>query len=253
MRESPRIRRLRSDQRAMEKLRAESTVVDFNIPGAMHGGVPDSYTIYFHGKGVWRPEGKSDILVRERHQVSVRLGASYPRMIPEMAWKTPIFHPNISAGGVVCLGGYGTHWVPSLQLDELCSMLWDMIRFANYDTESPYNREAALWAKEQSVFRFPLDSRPIRDRVTGGQTVAPPPPAVPPQQPQVVPPQQPQVVPPPPPENPWSLNQPNPAALFPQANQGDDEVMFLGDVEVVDAEIVREPPAPESPDILFIE
>ena len=27
---------------------------------------------------------------------------------------------------MVCLGGYGTHWVPSVQLDELCMMLWDM-------------------------------------------------------------------------------------------------------------------------------
>ena len=54
------------------------------------------------------------------HVVKIDLGAAYPRMIPDLAWQTPIFHPNISASGVVCLGGYGTHWVPSLNLDELC-------------------------------------------------------------------------------------------------------------------------------------
>jgi len=64
---------------------------------------------------------------------------------------------------MVCLGGYGTHWVPSLNLDELCGMLWDMARFHNYDIRSPYNREAALWVANQSTFRFPLDPRPLRD------------------------------------------------------------------------------------------
>ena len=67
----------------------------------------------------------------------VTLGASYPRLQPELAWQTPIFHPNISAGGVVCLGGYGTYWVPSLNLDELCEMLWDMVRYANFDVLQP--------------------------------------------------------------------------------------------------------------------
>ena len=87
--------------------------------------------------------------------------------MPEISWKTPIFHPNISASGVVCLGGYGTYWVPSLTLDELCTMLWDMIRYENYDEKSPYNREAAGWIKTQEEFRMPLDTRPLRDRLAG--------------------------------------------------------------------------------------
>ena len=85
--------------------------------------------------------------------------------MPELTWMSPIFHPNISASGVVCLGGYGTHWVPSLSLDELCEMLWDMIRYRNYDVDSPYNREAALWARTQTQYFLPVDDRPIRDRV----------------------------------------------------------------------------------------
>jgi hypothetical protein len=77
---------------------------------------------------------------------------------------TPIFHPNISEIGMVCLGGYGTHWAPSVQLDDLCVMLWDMARYHNYDIRSPYNREAALWVASQTSFRFPLDDRPLRDK-----------------------------------------------------------------------------------------
>ncbi len=57
---------------------------------------------------------------------------------------------------MVCLGGYGTHWVPSVQLDELCVMLWDMARYYNYDIRSPYNRDAALWVANQTAILFRL-------------------------------------------------------------------------------------------------
>jgi hypothetical protein len=31
--------------------------------------------------------------------------------------------------------------------------------------DSPYNREAAMWARSQSTYLLPLDPRPIRDRL----------------------------------------------------------------------------------------
>jgi ubiquitin-protein ligase len=161
MPESPRIRRLRADRKALDQLKADSTLFDF----AARGEMPDTYTLLFHGTGVWRPDVGSPVQFSNRHEVYLRLGAAYPRMMPELTWRSPIFHPNISASVVVCLGGYGTYWVPSLALDELCTMLWDMIRYANYDPNSPYNRDAAIWAKQQSDYHFPLDTRPIRDRV----------------------------------------------------------------------------------------
>lgn len=141
----------------MDRLRAESSVLQFQASGtpAQH------YRVQFLGTSLARDRGK--VVVRERHEFEIRLGASYPRTMPEIRWLTPIYHPNISEIGMVCLGGYGTHWVPSLNLDELCVMLWDMTRFHNYDIRSPYNREAALWAANQSTYRFPLDARPLRD------------------------------------------------------------------------------------------
>ena len=163
MRESPRIRRLRSDRAALERLQSESTIFQFTAAG----NPADFYQIRFSGRGLWRPAPQANVQMHDRHEVHIKLGASYPRMMPEIAWKTPIFHPNISASGVVCLGGYGTYWVPSLTLDELCSMLWDMIRYENYDEKSPYNREAAAWIKTQEDFRMPLDARPLRDRLAG--------------------------------------------------------------------------------------
>ncbi len=183
--ESPQMRRLRSDAAAMARLAEESSILRFRPSG----DPPDRYLVEFHGRSLARDEDRR-IVVRDKHQVSIKLGASYPRTMPEIRWLSPIFHPNISEVGLVCLGGYGTHWVPSLFLDALCGMLWDMARYQNYDIRSPYNREAALWAANQAAFGFPIDPRPLRDRrVAQGRieatpapphpVAAPPPPAVP--------------------------------------------------------------------------
>ena len=168
MRKSPRDRRLQSDFKAIQALANESSI--FSFSGV--GNPPERYRLYFKGAGFCK---RSDgyIIARDEHEVVIDLGAAYPRMIPNLAWQTPIFHPNISNNGVVCLGGYGTHWVPSLTLDELCTMLWEMIRYKNFDTESPYNREAAAWAKTQTTFKLPVDPRPIRNLIGEGQVEAP--------------------------------------------------------------------------------
>ena len=167
MHESPRIRRLRNDLTALEKLRSESSAFEFQATG----NPPHHYLITFKGKGLCRDRGKVKII--HYHRVEITLGASYPRTIPELRWLTSVYHPNISEIGMVCLGGYGTHWVPSVQLDELCMMLWDMARYFNYDIRSPYNRDAALWVANQTSILFPTDSRPLRDlRVAQGRVEA---------------------------------------------------------------------------------
>ena len=157
MYESPRMRRLRNDLAALERLQSESSVFRFKA----QGDPPQQYLILMKGKSLWRDRGK--VMTHDSHRVEIKLGASYPRTMPEIRWITPIYHPNISEIGMVCLGGYGTHWVPSVQLDELCNMLWDMARYHNYDIRSPYNRDAALWVASQTTFLFPTDPRPLRD------------------------------------------------------------------------------------------
>ena len=178
MRKSPRVRRLNSDYNSVKQLRAESSIFTFESKGSP----PQRYRLIFHGAG-FQKERSGRISIVHHHEVLVELGAAYPRMVPNLAWQTPIFHPNISNNGVVCLGSYGTHWVPSLTLSEMATMLWDMIRYKNFDTESPYNREAAIWAKMQTDFRFPVDPRSIRDKLTGESELvvaAPPVKAAPP-------------------------------------------------------------------------
>ena len=157
MYQSPRMRRLRNDLTALERLQSESSVFRFKP----FGKPAQQFLIHLKGKSLYRVRGQ--VFAHEDHRVEIKLGASYPRTIPEIRWVTPIYHPNISEIGMVCLGGYGTHWVPSVQLDELCNMLWDMARYHNYDIRSPYNRDAALWVASQTKFLFPLDSRQLRD------------------------------------------------------------------------------------------
>ncbi len=213
MRESPRTRRLRTDRQALSQLSAESSILDFEE----RGSTAEHYVVRFYGKGFWRPEGTTEVAVREWHEVRIELGAAYPRMMPDLTWASPIFHPNISASGVVCLGGYGTHWVPSLNLDELCTMLWDMIRYRNFDVESPYNRDAALWARVQTAFELPIDRRSIRDKLSGETPAAKLQPPV------------------------TGLGQPVPASS--------QDVFIIDDDGILEAEIVE----PEGEDILFLD
>lgn len=165
--ESPRDRRLKSDLLALERLKLQSSIIDFKALDnpATH------YVVTFQGKGIMQPPSSENVSLQTHHEVEIKLGVNYPRSKPDLKWRTPIFHPNISALGQVCLGGYSTHWVPSLNLDELCEMLWDMLRFANYDVKSPYNYKSARWVERQKQFTFPLDDRSLRDKVQAGLVV----------------------------------------------------------------------------------
>jgi len=154
---------LESDLRSLESLRAESSIFDFAGSASEPVGAVDTYIVRFRGPSFYRSVDRYEIGIGREHEVLIRLGAAYPRQAPALAWRTPIFHPNISTSGAVCLGGYSTFWVPSLHLDQLCDMLWDMIRLQNFDVKSPYNREAAGWLASQRGLQLPLDERPLRD------------------------------------------------------------------------------------------
>ncbi len=158
MYQSPQIRRFQSDLAAMEQLAEESSILTY----LAYGKPATRYVVALAGRSLARERNK--VVFRDHHEIEIKLGSSYPRTMPELRWLSPIYHPNISEIGLVCLGGYGTHWVPSLHLDELCGMLWDMCRFYNYDIRSPYNRDSALWVAHQTTVRFPTDARPLRDR-----------------------------------------------------------------------------------------
>ena len=156
MHQSPRIRRCRNDFAALLRLVRK---LDLPLHGAGRSAEPLRDRVQGPRVVARSRQGQDARDTPRRDQARVVLSGT----IPELRWITPVYHPNISEIGMVCLGGYGTHWVPSVQLDELCVMLWDMARYHNYIFRSPYNREAALWVANQTNFRFPMDERPLRD------------------------------------------------------------------------------------------
>jgi ubiquitin-protein ligase len=160
--DTPRVRRLKADAEAMKNLKEHSGILEYQA----HGDPPERYMITLKGKGLLRKSEADPVEVAEVHRVEIRLGIDYPRSRPDLQWLTSIYHPNISAVGAVCLGGYSTNWVPSLGLAELCEMLWDMVRYENYDPKSAYNYSAGRWSETQTQYDFPLDRRDLRDRMT---------------------------------------------------------------------------------------
>ncbi|MEL7497205.1 MAG: ubiquitin-conjugating enzyme E2 [Planctomycetota bacterium] len=221
MRKSPRVRRLNSDYRSVKELSNDSSIFSFECKG----NPPQRYRLIFNGHGLMRePSGR--ISVVNHHEVVVELGAAYPRMVPNLAWQTPIFHPNISVNGVVCLGSYGTHWVPSLTLSEMATMLWDMIRYQNFDSESPYNREAAIWIKTQTDFQMPLDTRSIRDKVSGQSGVKTLP----------------------------VKNAPKATAKIERVVSNNSNAIDLSDgIEIIEAEVISPPSPPADDGIVFLD
>lgn len=163
--DTPRMRRLKADLEAMKLLKENSTIVDFQA----FGEPPERYMVTFKGKGLLRKSESEPVEVAGMHRVEIRLGIDYPRSRPDLQWLTSLYHPNISAVGAVCLGGYSTNWVPSLGLSELSEMLWDMVRYANFDPKSAYNYAAGRWSETQTQFDFPVDTRTLRDRLAKTQ------------------------------------------------------------------------------------
>jgi len=163
--DTPRTRRLAADADAMKALHEQSSIIEYQA----HGDPPERYLVTFRGRGLVRRTEADPVEIADVHRVEIRLGIDYPRSRPDLQWLTSIYHPNISAVGAVCLGGYSTSWAPSLGLAELVEMLWEMVRMSNYDPKSAYNYAAGRWCETQRQFDFPIDPRSIRDRI--GRTV----------------------------------------------------------------------------------
>lgn len=163
MLESSRFERLRTDLDALRRLREQSTIFDFQVTDESPGP-PEQYLLTFRGKGATRKDPKSPVVIAEFHQVEITMGQYYPTLEPTIQWKTPFFHPNVTDKGEVFFGAWGQDWVSGLGLDALCERLWDMTRFAIFDTTRPLNFDAADWTRSQGYYKFPLDSRPLRDK-----------------------------------------------------------------------------------------
>jgi hypothetical protein len=138
----------------MLQLKEQSSILDFEVSG----DPPDQYILTFNGGGL-RGKGEA-VEVADQHKVELRLGADYPRTLPQIRWLTPIIHPNISGGGP-CLGAFGM--TPNVRLTQIVEILWDMNRMAIYNPYSGYSQINQPFEKLRNRIGFPVDKRIMRD------------------------------------------------------------------------------------------
>lgn len=173
---SPRSIRLVHELGDLKTLKKDSTIFDFEA----FGDPPEKFIVHFNGRTLVPAGGTNkfpsqDVDVErtrigDHQEAEIVLGAEYPRRGPQVRWLTPILHPNIWGGGTVCLGNYGSAWTPYFKLVDMIEILWDMARLAVLNPRSAgtgaYNAEKE-WERLYREFKFPIDRRPLRDKILG--------------------------------------------------------------------------------------
>ena len=165
---SPQLTRFQNDFRDLQRLAGESSIFRFTP----HGTPASVFDCVFEGRGLHVPREGAAPEPLSRHQFRIELTSEYPRRPPIVFWQTPIYHPNFAANKV-CTGNLNKFWVPGFKLVTIVEMLWDMVRYKNVEPGDPFNRDAAHWFQHQTVYRWPLDERPIRDGMHDIEIVAP--------------------------------------------------------------------------------
>lgn len=165
---SPRIRRLRADQKLMSELAAQSDLIEFKSKAALRGLPPDSYVVTYKCHGVISVDQKGVPKIGNKHQVEIYLHNQYPQRWPGMKWLSPIWHPNINhLNGSVCVDA--AWWTASRSLDRLVIMLGEMVQYKNYHDDPtkppfPWDPEAARWCRDYRANHpdaFPVDHREL--------------------------------------------------------------------------------------------
>jgi len=147
--------RLESEHQRLIELSARSDLVDIE---AMESTPPKRYRVAFRCKGLMLHPESGNPCVTVNHVMEIYLPTKYPTEPPYLRWMTPIFHPNISRNGSVCIGVADQDWAPSLSLAWLVEQIADMIAYKSYNIDDPWNKEAAEWARENAE-KFPVDDR----------------------------------------------------------------------------------------------
>ena len=153
--------RFAAELELMQALAKESSILEFEA----QGDAPEEYKIKLLGRGIAKvSHSGQEVEFVELHQIEIRFGYAYPERPPEVRWKTPIFHPNISVIGHVRMDDCGLPWHEEMTLDVVCERLWDVARGAYVDVEKSNNYTAKKWYASQNVVTLPVDLRPLHSR-----------------------------------------------------------------------------------------
>lgn len=143
----PRLRRLRADYQKVCQAFGEHAYV--RLLGT-EGNPPEKYTFEFRVAGLV-PDAQGKASMGNVHRAEVYLPADYPRRPPFARMTTPVYHPNIDPQKI-CIGD---HWSAGQSLAQLVVQIGEMICYQSFNTKSPLNAEAAVWATENQA-RLPL-------------------------------------------------------------------------------------------------
>ncbi len=152
--------RMAREEAELKELESQSTI--FKVVSAQ-GDPPTHFRFGFRGKTLVPAQG-GGVQLGDYQEVDVRTGPEFPRMAPGVYWKTPIVHPNIN-GGSVCFGNFATAWTPNYRLADLAEVLWDYARLAILNPSHAYGGKSGSWDELRRTFDFPVDRRPLRDKV----------------------------------------------------------------------------------------
>lgn len=161
----PRLRRLHSDYQGL--INAFSGHRHIKVE-PMGPAPAEKYRVIYHVPGLVMKAGVG-LQPMQPHVVEVQLSAAYPREKPYCICRSEIFHPNF--GNYICIADY---WSPSQSLVDVVVQIGDMLQYKLYNTKSPLNARAALWAT-QNVAQLPLSSLellPLDPEVKLGRTRA---------------------------------------------------------------------------------
>lgn len=144
--------RLRNDATDLQKLAAQCDWFDLRA----EGDPPHTFHLTFRCRGLMK-NAQNQVVETNLHKCTIQLTARYPTQAPNVTWHTPIFHPNIR-GQAVC---HSNQWAPSWSLADFVVELSDMARFEKVNVNSPLDRTAADWVRQNSS-RLPTDTRELR-------------------------------------------------------------------------------------------
>jgi ubiquitin-protein ligase len=124
----------------------------FRLIAALPEDLPFNFEVELTAPGFGPPlDGEFEPVDRDVHRVVITLHSEFPIQAPYVTFLTPVFHPNIRAGGnhngAVCLGVLLEQYTPGLDFTELCLILLDLAAYRNYETGHFLNGAAAEWAR----------------------------------------------------------------------------------------------------------
>lgn len=164
-----RLRRLRSDREALDRLLAEPIGRHVTITETW-GTPPNAYRLSFDVPGIARMAGletggdgleqEGPFLLRRTHEVLMRFPAEYPFRPPEVAFTDGLFHPNVYPNGRLCWGQAeedSRWWRGGEGLDTLIERLLQITVGDPMcvNPKSPANVDAVVPYRDHAT-RFPL-------------------------------------------------------------------------------------------------